>query len=65
VARRAGLAVAPTSAAGIDPDAREAIAFALLAARAVRGVPSTDPGATGARRGAILGKICAFPPPLA
>ena len=42
---------------GIDPDAREALVFATLAVRAVLGQPSTDPGATGARCGGILGQI--------
>jgi anhydro-N-acetylmuramic acid kinase len=54
---RTGLEVVPTSVAGIDPDAREAVAFAVLAGRALRGVASSHPGATGARSGAILGKI--------
>jgi anhydro-N-acetylmuramic acid kinase len=61
LAERTGLAVLPTSAEGIDPDAREALAFALLAARAVLGRPSTHPGATGARPGGILGKLSLAP----
>lgn len=52
-----GLEVVPSSAAGIDPDAREAVGFAVLAGRALRGVASSHPGATGARPGAVLGKI--------
>jgi anhydro-N-acetylmuramic acid kinase len=43
---------------GIDPDAREAVAFAVLAARTVRGLAGNVPAATGADTGAVLGKIC-------
>jgi anhydro-N-acetylmuramic acid kinase len=42
---------------GVDPDAREALVFAVLAARCILGVPMTHPGATGARVGRVLGKI--------
>ncbi len=44
-------------AAGVDPDAREALVFGVLAARAILGIPSTEPSATGAARGHVLGKI--------
>jgi len=50
----------PSESFGVDPDAREALVFAVLAARAVLGIPSTDPGATGARRGRILGSITPY-----
>ena len=33
------------------------LCFAVLAARCVRGEPSTHPGATGARAGRVLGKL--------
>ncbi|MEW6074330.1 MAG: anhydro-N-acetylmuramic acid kinase [Planctomycetota bacterium] len=57
LARRTRRRIASSAAAGVNPDAREALAFAVLAARAVLGVPSTDPAATGARSGHVLGKI--------
>ena len=52
-----GGAVVGSAALGIEPDAREAIGFALLAARTALGLPSTHPGATGARAGRCLGKL--------
>ncbi|MBV8847947.1 MAG: anhydro-N-acetylmuramic acid kinase [Bryobacterales bacterium] len=41
---------------GIDPDAKEAIAFAVLAYRRLTGKPGNVPSATGARRPVRLGK---------
>ncbi len=43
---------------GIDPDAKEAMAFAVLANETVHGLPGNCPGATGAKRPTVLGKIC-------
>lgn len=43
---------------GIDPDAKEAIAFAVLAREALEARPANLPSATGARRPAVLGKLC-------
>ena len=49
--------VATTQDYGIDPDAKEAIAFALLAYETWNRRPSNVPGATGARRAVVLGDI--------
>jgi anhydro-N-acetylmuramic acid kinase len=49
--------VAPLNDLGIHGDAKEALAFALLADATLQGLPSNVPGATGAKRPAVLGKI--------
>ncbi len=46
---------------GLPADAKEAAAFALLAVEAIHANPANVVAATGARRPAILGKIC-LPP---
>ncbi len=51
-----------SSALGIDADAKEAIAFAVLAHETWHRRPSNVPSATGARSSAILGKVC-YPSP--
>ena len=61
IARRAAVETVISSKAGVDPDAREALVFAVLAARAIRGVPSTRRGATGAAEGRVLGRISLAP----
>jgi anhydro-N-acetylmuramic acid kinase len=45
--RRLNAAVEPVEAAGLDGDMLEAQAFAFLAARVVRGLPTSFPGTTG------------------
>jgi anhydro-N-acetylmuramic acid kinase len=49
--------VANTGAIGVDPDAKEAIAFAVLANETLHGHPGNVPRATGANGPRILGKI--------
>lgn len=49
--------VLSTAEIGLDPDAKEAMAFAILAVEAAHGRCNNAPSATGARRAAVLGKI--------
>ncbi|HKS97497.1 MAG TPA: anhydro-N-acetylmuramic acid kinase, partial [Terriglobia bacterium] len=42
---------------GLPVDAKEAIAFAVLADRTLHGLPGNLPRVTGARRSTILGKV--------
>jgi len=55
--RLAGSCVESTQTMGIDPDAKEAIAFALLGYETLRGRVSNVPRATGARRAVCLGAV--------
>ncbi|HMD99177.1 MAG TPA: anhydro-N-acetylmuramic acid kinase [Terriglobia bacterium] len=43
---------------GLPADAKEAIAFAVLADRTMHGLPGNLPAVTGARRPVVLGKVC-------
>jgi len=52
-----GVAIATSADYGIHPDAKEAIAFAVLAYQTWRGRPSNVPAATGARRPVVLGHL--------
>lgn len=42
---------------GLPVDAKEAIAFAILADRTLHGLPGNLPSVTGAKRSAVLGKV--------
>ncbi|MCL4523681.1 MAG: anhydro-N-acetylmuramic acid kinase [Acidobacteria bacterium] len=57
-----GVRLVPSAALGVPEDAKEAFAFAILAYETWHHRPANLPSATGARRPALLGKIC-FPPP--
>jgi len=52
-----GVAVSVSSDFGIDVDAKEAVAFAVLAHRTWKRRAGNLPAATGARRAVVLGKI--------
>jgi len=57
LARAQPLPVASAAEFGVDPDAREALVFAVLAARCALGIPSTRAAVTGAAPGRVLGKL--------
>lgn len=50
--------VVPSSKLGVPEEAKEAYAFALMAYETLHRRPGNLPSATGADKGAILGKIC-------
>jgi anhydro-N-acetylmuramic acid kinase len=52
-----GTSVRDTDDVGLDGDAKEAIAFAVLAYLAARGLPNHLPHTTGASRRTVLGKL--------
>ncbi|MBD3368468.1 MAG: anhydro-N-acetylmuramic acid kinase [Candidatus Eisenbacteria bacterium] len=52
-----GLTVRSLEDLGHDPDAKEAVGFAVLAHETLYGRPGNVPGATGARRPVVLGKL--------
>jgi len=52
-----GVRITRTADFGIDPDAKEAIAFAVLAYETCHRRPSNVPSATGATHSVILGKV--------
>ena len=53
----APIPVATTDALGVDPKAKEAIAFAVLANETLFGHPGNVPRVTGAAGPRVLGKI--------
>ena len=55
------ISVKTTDELGIPSAAKEAIAFALLGAATLDGIPSNVPSATGARRAVVLGSITPRP----
>jgi anhydro-N-acetylmuramic acid kinase len=55
--RLAPVAARSLAEVGLNPDAKEAVAFAVLANETLFGRPGNVPGATGARGPRILGKI--------
>jgi anhydro-N-acetylmuramic acid kinase len=57
-----GVEVLRSSDLGVPADAKEAFAFAILAYETVHGRAANLPSATGAKRPAILGKVCYAPP---
>ena len=52
-----GVSVGTTDRVGIEADAKEAAAFALLGWLTWHGLPGNMPSATGAKRPALLGKV--------
>jgi anhydro-N-acetylmuramic acid kinase len=59
--RLAGVSVSTLDQLGMPPDAKEAVAFALLAAATLNGEPSNVPAATGACRAVVLGSVTPKP----
>ncbi len=53
----APIPVVSLSELGMDPDAKEAVGFALLANETIAGRPGNVPAATGAARPVVLGKL--------
>ena len=55
------LEVASLETTGFSPDAKEALAFALLARETIHGRPGNLPGATGASEAVVLGVVAVGP----
>jgi anhydro-N-acetylmuramic acid kinase len=53
-----GVRVRTADELGVPGDAKEAFAFAVLACETLHGRPANVPGATGARKAVVLGKLC-------
>ncbi len=52
-----GTHIRPMTDFGLNPDAKEAISFAILAYATIHGMPNNVPSATGAKKTVVLGKI--------
>jgi anhydro-N-acetylmuramic acid kinase len=53
-----GIRVRTANELGVPGDAKEAFAFAVLACETLRKRPANVPGATGAKKAVVLGKVC-------
>jgi anhydro-N-acetylmuramic acid kinase len=53
-----GVHVREAGELGLPVDAKEAFAFAVLACETLRKLPANVPGATGAKKAVVLGKVC-------
>jgi anhydro-N-acetylmuramic acid kinase len=53
-----GIRLCASDEFGVPGDAKEAFAFALLGWETLHGRPANVPGATGAQRAVVLGKVC-------
>jgi anhydro-N-acetylmuramic acid kinase len=58
--RTAGASLVRSDELGLDPDAKEAVAFAVLGYETLRGRPANLPRATGAAHPAVLGAIVPY-----
>jgi anhydro-N-acetylmuramic acid kinase len=58
--RTAGASLVRSDDLGLDPDAKEAVAFAVLGYETLRGRPANLPRATGAKRPTVLGAIVPY-----
>jgi anhydro-N-acetylmuramic acid kinase len=54
----AGIKVRDAGELGVPAEAKEAFAFAILACETLQKRPANVPGATGAKRAVVLGKVC-------
>ena len=54
-----GIAVRPIDEFGLDADAKEAVAFALMGYAGLHGWPNNVPAATGATHPVVLGSLTA------
>ena len=53
-----GIRVREAGDLGVSGDAKEAFAFAVLACETLQKLPANVPGATGAKKAVVLGKVC-------